>query len=92
MLNTAFRLESGVDSGSGRSCSSSEDSPKPPWQARIPAAVAASLPELFFDSVCGLESAPFGSGLRLLLESECLADGDRERRSKREFLLASGSV
>jgi hypothetical protein len=46
-----------------------------------------------FSPAAGLcPSLSFVSGLRLLRDSECLVEGDRERRSKREGLRGSGSV
>lgn len=57
----------------------------------IPAAAAGSTAGFLFSSVAGLWE-PLLRGLRLRLASDFLAEGDRERRSKRDDLLPSGSV
>ncbi len=58
----------------------------------IPAAAAGSLEVDFLSSEPGLKDDFSGLGLRLRLVSECRLEGDRERRSKREDRLTSGSV
>lgn len=59
------------------------------FAAAAAAAAAASTGVLGLPSVAGLCLA---RGLRLLLESEFLATGERDLRSKREFFRGSGSV
>lgn len=56
-----------------------------------PAAAAGSSAGFFFSSGVGLRGC-LPSGLLLRLDSDFLADGDRERRSKRDERLTSGSV
>ena len=57
-----------------------------------PAAAAGSAGGFLPESTAGLPE-PLSMGLLLRLESECLTGGgDRDRRSKREVLLGSGSV
>lgn len=57
----------------------------------LPAAAAGSSPVVLFPPDAG-DWLDFPSGLRLRLESVCLEDGDRERRSNREGFRGSGSV
>ena len=57
----------------------------------LPAAAAGSGAALLFSAAPG-ERLDFPSGLRLRLDSVCLEDGDRERRSKRDCFRGSGSV
>jgi len=57
--------------------------------AAAAAAAAASTGVFGLPSVTGL---CFASGLRLLLDSEFLATGERDLRSNREFFRGSGSV
>lgn len=57
----------------------------------LPAAAAGSIAELFFSSE-GLNEEFRATGLRLRLDSVCLLVGERERRSKRDERLTSGSV
>lgn len=96
MLNTLLGLELRIDLRRGRSCGKS---PKRVSNARLsgianksfqhlPAAAAGS--GLLEDSLVGLRGSRL-NGLRVRTESDCRADGDRERRSKRERR-GSGSV
>ena len=58
----------------------------------LPAAAAGSRPGVLLSSRPGLKDELLAKGLRLLLTSGCLPEGERERRSKREERLTSGSV
>ena len=66
------------------------------WESctsNLPAAAAGSPPGAFlFSSDLGLKADSLATGLRLRLDSECRLDGERDRRSKREDRLTSGSV
>ena len=92
MLDAALGLKGSIDTGSRRSCRASVDFIQTSFLASSPAAAAASDPAVFLPSAGVLEFVPLEIGLRLRLDSACFAEGDLDRRSKREVLLGSGSV
>lgn len=59
--------------------------------SNLPAAAAGSTEAFTGASPAGLRGSRL-SGLRVRVDSDCLADGDRERRSNRERRGGSGSV
>ena len=92
MLNAFFGLYRSIDAGCGRSYHSELAIIQ--YTSReccVPAAVAGS-DGLLAPSVAGLETLEAVKGLLLRRASDCLLVGDRERRSKREDRLTSGSV
>jgi len=91
VLNAFPRLQLRIDLGRRRRCEVLvSDVVHAEGGIRLPAAATASC-VLRFSSGFGLWD-PLASGLRLLLDSVCLEDGDRDRRSNLEALRGSGSV